>query len=33
MKPFRGDKVTLRLAETDSLSFNYAGIDDVEIKK
>ncbi len=33
LKKYRGEKVLLRLAETDTLSFNYVGIDDVKIVK
>ena len=33
VKKYQGEKVTLRLAEVDSLSFNYVGIDNVKFGK
>ena len=33
VKKYRGDKVTLRLVEVDTLSFNYVGIDNVKFGK
>ena len=33
LKPYRGEKVTLRLAEVDTRSFNYVGIDKLKITK
>lgn len=33
LKPYRGDKVILRLAEVDTQSFNFVGIDKLKITK